>query len=535
MAKFGSFLRGVQTTLEAVRVAKSLMPETSQAPQFQGDDIGEVSRDSGMADLPSLEQYRLKPDSFYLGRVHPDHGANFPCGTNDDRHIFIVAGNAAGKGRSLAIQNLIRWQGGTFSIDPKGEFAGITAMRRGTAEKAKGTGTSVRNFLGQQVAILDPFNNTQGAARVHKVAYNPLRDIDMKRGGGVDHISKLARAIIVPEEGNAAHFSENASTILAGTIEAVKWLESANNHTLPFVRKKMLGGLEKLYDYLTDQQLPEEGLAAEASGVLGDVLGSDEAGSFRTTLSRNLKWMASPEMRDHLADSDFSLWKIIQQGGSVYVVVPPDMIDDFKSWLRLMVQMAMSAKIALGDKQKTIPTLFMVDEFSLLGRFGEVERQASYARGFNVKFALIIQNIGQIKNLYKGNWETFMGNAGAIIAFGTNDLETEKYISDRMGQVMTIETAQSINTGESSQFLGGAGASLGSSMSRARHMRPVKLPNEIHDEAARETLRAFVVPASGKPFAVQRQNYDAIGQAGLFDAPDFITAWEKRFTERLSR
>ncbi len=53
-------------------------------------------------------------------------------------------------------------------------------------------------------------------------------------------------------------------------------------------------GFEALYDYLTDERLPDDGHAAEAASILGEVLGSDEAGSFRTTLSRNLKWMVEP-------------------------------------------------------------------------------------------------------------------------------------------------------------------------------------------------------------------------------------------------
>lgn len=533
MAKFGNFINGVQATLNLAQTLNSMTQGKPQAPEYMQGHLDDVERESGLAELADLQQYKLKKDSFYLGRIHPDHGDNFVCGTNDDRHIFVVAGNAAGKGRSLAIQNLLRWKGGTFSIDPKGEFASITAMRRGTSERAKGTGTSVRKFIGQKVAILDPFNATQGAARIYKTSYNPLRDINMNKGGGVDQISRMASAIIVPEDGNAAHFSESAKTILAGTIEAVKTLEKPKNQTLSFVRKKMIGGLEELYTYLTNDRLKDDGLAAEAVGILSNVIGSDEGASFSTTLSRNLKWLASPDMRSHLEDSEFSLHNAIQKGWSIYVVIPPDMIDDFKSWLRLNVQIAMGAKIALGDKQRTIPTLFLIDEFSLLGRFSEIEKQASYARGFNIKLALIIQNIGQVKNLYKGNWETFLGNAGAIVTFGTNDLETEKYISDRMGQVMTVETTYSANSGENAQVLGSSGQTVGTSVNQGRHMRPVKLPNEIHEEAARETMRAFVIPAAGKPFAVKRQNYDAITQAGLYDSPRQITEWETRYSGRV--
>ncbi|MDO6575530.1 hypothetical protein, partial [Staphylococcus pasteuri_A] len=77
-------------------------------------------------------------------------------------------------------------------------------------------------------------------------------------------------------------------------------------------------GFEALYDYLTHDALPDDGHAAEAASVLGEVLGSDEAGSFRTTLSRNLKWLIDLDMQDHLTPSSFSLWKAVQEGWSIF-------------------------------------------------------------------------------------------------------------------------------------------------------------------------------------------------------------------------
>lgn len=63
----------------------------------------------------------------------------------------------------------------------------------------------------------------------------------------------------------------------------------------------------------------------------------------------------------------------------------------------------------------------------------------------------------------------------------------------------------------------------------SRRERHIRFPNEIHEQAAPSTMRAFVVPASGKPFMIRRMNYDAIKQPGLYDSPDFISEWERRY------
>ena len=134
----------------------------------------------GFADAATLKsRYGASSSAFLLGLAHPDHEVNFPVGIEDDRHLFIMAGSRAGKGTSIIIPNLLHWQGGVFCIDPKGENASITAMRRGTKGKAKGTGTSTRHFLGQNVAILDPMNIVRGAAKIYRVSYDPLADIDV--------------------------------------------------------------------------------------------------------------------------------------------------------------------------------------------------------------------------------------------------------------------------------------------------------------------------------------------------------------------
>ncbi len=555
----GRNLLGTVTSLIQVsQFLAGLLPKAE--PEFQPPPIENTDPMEGMAGGSELLQYHHTQGAFYLGNIHADHGTSFPAGISDDRHIFLVASNAAGKGRSFLVQNALRWQGGLFALDPKGEIASITALRRGTQEQALGTGTSVRNHLGQKVVILDPFSETIGAARRYQVRYNPLSDIDMRSERAQGQIKKIAAACIVPEEGKNEWVSVGAETILAGAIEAVLLTYPKKNHNLPFVRQLLINSFSDLLDIFEDKKpasqlrefsktvdgkmkhfreiqksrgrIPSDGLAAEARGMLTDSIGTEEAGIYRGSLSKNLKWLSEPEMRRHVEHSDISLADLVTNGGSVYVVVPPNRIEDFKSWLRIITQTAINAKVALGVNQTTQPTLFMLDEFPLLGTFKEIEKSAGFLRGYNCKLVIAIQNIGQIKSLYKNNWETFLGNAGAIIGFATNDLETEKYLSERTGKILAWETTFSINQGMNLQGLGG-GVNSGKGINQAQRERFVRLSNEIHEQGARHTMRAFVIPADGKPFMVHRQNYDAIPQDGLFDSPQFNVLWEQEYGGQL--
>ena len=54
--------------------------------------------------------------------------------------------------------------------------------------------------------------------------------------------------------------------------------------------------------------------------------------------------------------------------------------------------------------------------------------------GFGVRLWLVIQDITQIKRLYKESWETFVGNAGVTTFWSNSDKSTLDYLSDKLGQ-----------------------------------------------------------------------------------------------------
>lgn len=493
----------------------------------------------GLAELSELENLEYENGSFYLGNCHQDHGGNFPIGIKDDRHIFAVAGSRAGKGTTIIINNLIEWPHGIFCIDPKGENASITAMHRASEEDAHGTATKVTKHHGQAVAVLDPLGCVKGPARALRVSYDPLSDININSPEAAAQILAVAESIVVAEAGSGTHFTDSAEIIMAGVIELVLHTQPKNQRNLRRCRELILEGFGE-YETTEEGEIIQTGLiekldkvktvvalAQEAYSLLTDT-GEEERGSFRSTLSRQLKWMADERMLDHLSDTNISLRQIIRDGGSVYVCIPPLHIPRMKRWLRAIVRVALDTKMEMGTSNQDKKTLFMLDEFPALGHLQIIEDSAGYMAGYGIKLVVIIQNLGQVQKHYGKNWETFVGNAGALIAWGLNDQETEKYFSDRMGLRRSLEASSGTSGGVLMAF------GRGSTKNLAWQDRPIRWANQIRYDGARTENRAFVIPADGKPFTVERVNYwNKQSNTDRFEEERYIEEWEAQHGDKI--
>ena len=60
-------------------------------------------------------------------------------------------------------------------------------------------------------------------------------------------------------------------------------------------------------------------------------------------------------------------------------------------------------------------------------------------RSRNIMSTIILQNISQLKALFKDDWEGIIGNADSFVYLGGNEQSTHKYISELLGKE-TIDT-----------------------------------------------------------------------------------------------
>jgi len=82
---------------------------------------------------------------------------------------------------------------------------------------------------------------------------------------------------------------------------------------------------------------------------------------------------------------------------------------------------------------------FVMDEFSNVALPDEFDKLLSTVRSREISVSIILQNLAQLKALFKDNWESIVGNCDEFLYLGGNEQSTHKYVSELLGKE-TIDT-----------------------------------------------------------------------------------------------
>jgi type IV secretion system protein VirD4 len=215
-------------------------------------------------------------------------------------------------------------------------------------------------------------------------------------------------------------------------------------------------------------------------------------------------------------------------GVTIYLCLPPSMLSICRGWLRLFVNMTLSEieRATVGDDgdigrtQTGLPVLLCLDEFASLGYMRQLEAASAYVAGYGALLWVVLQDLSQLQRHYRSSWETFIGNAGMLQFFGTMDLTTQKYVSERLGTTrVALRSRDYTPGGERNQS-----PAPRKSLSFAEH--PVLTPAEVGRLTRRsDPLRRQIVFVQEQPapLLLQRVDYYRSGSgdifAGRFDGP----------------
>ena len=373
-------------------------------------------------------------------------------------HLITLAPTRAGKGVGTVIPNLLAAERSVLVIDPKGENARIA----GEARRRFGT-----------VHVLDPFEVSGHPS----ACYNPLDRLAPDSLDLGEDAASLTEALVMDPPGQVteAHWNEEAKAILGGLIMFCVCHEDRDRRSLATVREYLTLPPDRLKALLELMQDSDEagGLIARAANrFLGKA--DREAASVLSNAQRHTHFLDSPRIAKCLSRSDFAFSDLRHRITSVFLVLPPNRMDAYSRWLRLLVSQALqdiardaevSATLAgpqsaseghserLKASNPTLgPALFLLDEFAALGRLEAVERAMGLMAGYGLQLWPILQDMSQLKDLYGERAGTFIANAGVQQVFGVNDFETAKWLSQMIGQETAGFQTDSFKPGDGPSF-----------------------------------------------------------------------------------
>jgi len=414
-----------------------------------------------------------KPGRVLLGKWN-----NRFIGRDDDRHIVTLAGSRAGKTSTSLIPNLLRYPGSCLVLDPKGELARATAQAR------------VR--MGHAVFVCDPF----GVSGLPTASYNPFSSLDGTdpRYLGAD-VAQAVDAIII-NNAKDPHWTDGGKNLLRGA--ALHLIQTTGKvPTLRQLRRLISASeddLQKLFTAMSKSQV--EAVANTGASFKGKLdLGPRELQSILSTVQEQT---APFDDVAHVTErSDFKLTDLKNGKMTIYLVLPGLRMGTHYRWLRLIIQQALAAMERAPVPYGQLPVWFVLEEFPTLGHMQSIEKAAGLLAGYGVKLWSVLQDLTQLQTHYQKSWETFLGNAGILQAFGNADTTTTEYLSKRLGMTQVIER-QEVRVSGAAMAHGDLG--------RRENLRAVRLlePNEITEWFARETGRQLIITSGGRPIYLER-------------------------------
>lgn len=406
------------------------------------------------------------PDSIRLGRFYDSatHEVGPPMRYGGDQHVLVFGPNGSGKGTRLLVPNLLQCEGRSiFVIDPKGELAAITAPYRRTLGK---------------VVVVNPFGvltDGRGYRDLQSDGFNPLAGLDPSSPSFNADAALLADAL-VQITGNDPHWDGSAQALIAALImyAVIEAKQKRQTATMRRVRELLCQASGEGNPKL---DIPPYGIPALAAEMMQSAVAGlrNKAAQF-TDWTNEIRSIASAAKRQTEAFDDDAIADDLDRNGfdpramkrepmTVYVILPPEMMARHAKWLRLVLSAAINGVLRVRHRGEP-RALFMLDEFAALGHLQVIETVWALVRGYGIQIMPVLQDMNQLKGLYKERWETFIGMAGAVTSFRPNDLTTARWISERAGE--RTHVAGSYNTGQSQGQKGHSGSSTGFSYNQVK-------------------------------------------------------------------
>lgn len=348
---------------------------------------------------------------------------------------IIVGGSGSGKTRFLAKPNLMLANASFIVTDPKGEM--LRAV--GNLFLEKGYVLRVFDLIDPSKSdCYNPFCYIRKDADVFKLIDNFIKNTTPKNAKSNDPFwekseTALDSALMLYLLHEAPVEDQNMETILY-MIENGGAKEEDDDYQSP---------LDLLFEALEEEQ-PDH-IAVRQYHIFKQAAGKT-AKSILVSAAVRLASFTLPEIQRITATDDMELGKLGERKQAIFCIIPDSNDASLNFLVGMLYTQAFQELYYQADKVHQgalpVPVRLMFDEFANVALPDGYARLQATMRSRNIMSTIILQNISQLKALFKDDWEGIIGNADSFIYLGGNEQSTHKYISELLGKE-TIDTRTS--------------------------------------------------------------------------------------------
>lgn len=361
---------------------------------------------------------------------------NFRISLDTHKHrrclnILVVGGSGAGKSRGFALPNIMQCCCSMVITDPKAELLRKTG---GLLEK-QGYEVRVFDLINPDTSFCyNPFEYVHDDKDVLRLISNLIQNTTPKGSQSSDPFwekseTALLQALMLyllheapPEEQNFAMIME-----MLGSAQ-VK--EEDEDYESP---------LDILFDRL--EMRDPDSIAVKQYHIYKQAAGKT-AKSILISVGVRLAAFNLPQIAKLTNTDELDLSSMGERKVALFCCIP-----DADTSLNYLVGMIYSQLFQtlyyMADRVHggalPVPVNCIMDEFPNVSLPNEFEKILATCRSRSIYCSIIIQNMSQLKALFKDSWESLVGNCDEFLYLGGNEKETHKYVSELLGKE-TIDT-----------------------------------------------------------------------------------------------
>ena len=345
-------------------------------------------------------------------------------------NVLVIGGSGAAKTRSFVLPNILTANTNYVITDPKSEVL----LATGGYLKEQGYDVRVLNLVNlEQSDGYNPFRYLRDEKDVLKLVNNLIQSTTPKGSHESDPFwtkaeTALLQAIILMLFQEAPEYEQNFSMVMR-VLEYAEVREEDEGHVSP---------LDLLFESI-ERRRPDS-VAVRQYKVFKLAAGKT-AKSILVSTAVRLAPFNLPQIQALTEHDDMDLYTLGEKKVALYAVIP-DNDNTFNFLVSLLYAQAFQALYYSADQIHHGPlprrVRFVLDEFAAMPLPG-FTRELATMRSRSISASVIIQNMAQIKELYKDSWETIPGNCDTILYLGGNESSTHKYVSEMLGKA-TIDT-----------------------------------------------------------------------------------------------
>ena len=346
-------------------------------------------------------------------------------------NVLVVGGSGAGKSRTYAIPNIMQCNCSMVITDPKAELL----RKTGGVLERNGYEVRVFDLINPETSwCYNPFAYVRDDKDVLKLINNLIRNTTPKGAQSSDPFwekseTALLQALMLYLLHEAPPEEQNFPMIME-MLGSAQVKEDDEDYQSP---------LDILFERL--EMRDPESIAVKQYAIYKQAAGKTAKSILISVGVRlaafNLKQIANLTCTDEL-----DLYSIGEKKVALFCCIPD--ADTSMNYLVCMIYSNLFQTLYYVADRKyggrlPIPVHCIMDEWPNVALPDDFDKILATMRSRGISCSIIIQNIAQMKALFKDSYESLIGNCDEFLYLGGNEKEGHKYVSELLGKE-TLDT-----------------------------------------------------------------------------------------------